>query len=455
MTSHDSQLTTHGVATHDSRLTSHDVAISVKNLSKSFRMYPSPKEKLKELLHPFGKKYHQEFWALKDVSVEVKKGECIGIIGRNGSGKSTLLQIICGVLQPTTGEAKVNGRISALLELGAGFNKDFTGRENVYMNGALMGCSREEMDERFEVIADFADIGDFIEQPVKTYSSGMYVRLAFACAVNVDPDILIVDEALSVGDMFFQAKCMTKMKKMIDSGITLLFVSHSTGTIKSLCKNAMLLESGEMIEFSSAEKVVETYFAMKVKQEQSVVGDALPNSALPDNPENPKYSVFSQNEEFIRKASFQRIQNGKAGFVNVQLLDKDGREIGLVEFNQVVTLRMAIELYEDVHELSYGYHIRDRNGVDVVYSSGGIENKRLQFPKKGERYIVDWTFKASLMEGNYTVACVIAIALNDEIGKVDFCDFVPIAVQFSMSPRRPVKLWGFVHWDNSVEITKY
>ncbi|TAN63041.1 ABC transporter ATP-binding protein, partial [bacterium] len=166
-------------------------AISVKNLSKKFRIYSSPAEGLKEALHPFRKKYHKEFWALKDVSFDVKKGECVGIIGRNGSGKSTLLQILCGILQPTSGEVRVNGRISALLELGAGFNPQFTGRENVFLNGSINGISREEMETRFDEIANFADIGEFIEQPVKTYSSGMYVRLAFACAINVDPDILI------------------------------------------------------------------------------------------------------------------------------------------------------------------------------------------------------------------------------------------------------------------------
>lgn len=174
-----------------------DVTISVRNLSKSYKMYPTPKERLKELLHPFGKKYHQEFWALRDVSFEIKKGECIGILGRNGSGKSTLLQLLCGILQPTEGEIKTNGRISALLELGAGFSPQFTGRENVYMNGALMGFTKEEMDERLNAIAEFADIGEFIDQPVRTYSSGMFVRLAYACAVNVEPDILIVDEALA------------------------------------------------------------------------------------------------------------------------------------------------------------------------------------------------------------------------------------------------------------------
>ena len=188
-----------------------ETAISVRGFSKKYRRFRNTADTLREIFHPFGKKYHDEFWALKDVSIEIKRGECIGIIGRNGSGKSTLLQVLCGILQPTSGAVQVNGRIAALLELGAGFSPDFSGRENVYMNGALMGLSKQEMDERFSSIAEFAEIGDFMEQPVKTYSSGMYVRLAFAVAINVDPDILIVDEALSVGDMRFQQKCYRKI----------------------------------------------------------------------------------------------------------------------------------------------------------------------------------------------------------------------------------------------------
>ena len=250
-----------------------DTAISVKNLSKSYRMYPSPAERLKEMLHPFGKKYHRDFWALRDISFEVKKGECIGIIGRNGSGKSTLLQLLCGVLPPTEGEVKVNGRISALLELGAGFNPEFSGRENVYMNGALMGFTKEEMDDRFDAIAGFADIGDFIEQPVRTYSSGMYVRLAFACAVNVDPDILIVDEALAVGDIRFQQRCYAKFESFRESGKTILFVSHSLDSIKMYCSRAALLDGGRVIEEGQPKEVVNKYLKIMRKMDDDSLED--------------------------------------------------------------------------------------------------------------------------------------------------------------------------------------
>jgi lipopolysaccharide transport system ATP-binding protein len=225
-------------------------------------MYSSPAEKFKELIHPFKRKYHHEFSALKDISFDVKRGECIGIIGRNGSGKSTLLQIICGILQPTGGEIKVNGKISALLELGAGFNPSFTGRENIYINGSLAGFSSEEMDRRFHLIADFADIGKFIDQPVKTYSSGMYVRLAFACSVNVDPDILIVDEALSVGDIFFQQKCHARMEQLLTTGTTIILVSHDMRAIGKYSTKVLLLDKGNCLYWGQPTEAVLRYYAL-------------------------------------------------------------------------------------------------------------------------------------------------------------------------------------------------
>ncbi len=234
-----------------------DLAISVHNLSKKFRRYSSVIDGIKEVLHPFKKQYHNEFWALRDISFEVKKGEAVGIIGRNGSGKSTLLQILCGILQPTEGKVKVNGRISALLELGAGFSPNFTGRENVYFNGALMGFTKEEMDEKFQAIVDFSEIEDFIDQPVKTYSSGMYVRLAFACAVNVDPDILIIDEALAVGDARFQKKCYDKMNVFKEQSKTIVLVTHAG--IKDFAKRGVLLNKGKILYYGLAEEAEMQY----------------------------------------------------------------------------------------------------------------------------------------------------------------------------------------------------
>ncbi len=235
--------------------------IEVNSLSKRFGMYASPAGRLMELLSPFPSKA-AKFWALKDVSFDVREGEALGVIGRNGSGKSTLLQVLCGVLRETSGRATVHGRVSALLELGAGFHPEFKGRDNVYMNGAIMGLSHKEMDLRFEAIADFAEIGDFMEQPMKTYSSGMFMRLAFACAVNIAPDILIVDEALAVGDAYFQQKCNQKIMEFRNNGGTMLIVSHDMETIKRLCDSAILLHKGTLAEHGDPVKVTDAYARM-------------------------------------------------------------------------------------------------------------------------------------------------------------------------------------------------
>lgn len=242
-------------------------ALRVNALSKCYHIYDTPQDRLRQSLWRNRRKFYREFWALKEVSFEVMPGEALGIIGRNGSGKSTLLQLIASTLMPTSGDVQVNGRIAALLELGSGFNPEFTGRENVYMNGIILGLSQEEIDRQFADIAAFADIGDFIEQPVKSYSSGMLMRLAFAVSISVAPDILIVDEALSVGDMAFQFKCMDRLDSLIKSGTTLLFVSHDIGTIKAFCHRAVYLSGGEVKAIGSASDIAELYM-LDIKDEQ-------------------------------------------------------------------------------------------------------------------------------------------------------------------------------------------
>jgi teichoic acid transport system ATP-binding protein len=236
-----------------------DIAIKVENLSKVYKLYNAPIDRMKEALHPRKKSYHKEFYALSNVSFEVKKGETVGIIGKNGSGKSTLLKMITGVLTPSSGSVEVKGRISALLELGAGFNMEYTGLENIYFQGNLMGFEREEMEQKVQEILEFADIGDFIYQPVKNYSSGMFARLAFAVAINVEPDILIVDEALAVGDANFQLKCHKRMDELRDSGVTILFVSHDTYSVKALCQKALFLNKGFQQGYGAALEMVNDY----------------------------------------------------------------------------------------------------------------------------------------------------------------------------------------------------
>ena len=236
-----------------------NIAISVMDVSKIYRLYDKPIDRLKEALSLTHKKYHKEFFALDKLSFNVEKGSTVGIIGTNGSGKSTILKIITGVLNPSTGSVKVDGNISALLELGAGFNSDYTGIENIYMNGTMMGFSREEMEKKLPEILEFADIGDFVYQPVKTYSSGMFVRLAFALAINVEPEILIVDEALSVGDVFFQSKCYAKMEEIRKKGTTILMVTHDMGSIIKYCDKVVLLNKGKFLAEGSARDMVDLY----------------------------------------------------------------------------------------------------------------------------------------------------------------------------------------------------
>ncbi|GGB12369.1 sugar ABC transporter ATP-binding protein [Brucella endophytica] len=241
---------------------SNEVAISVRNVSKKFRLFDNHGDRIKEALHPFRKAYHRDFWALNDISFDIRKGEIVGILGRNGSGKSTLLQIISGVMQPTKGKIETAGRISALLELGAGFNPEFTGRQNVILNGAIMGFSADEMKQRMPAVEAFADVGDFFDQPVKTYSSGMFVRVAFAAAINIDPDILIVDEALAVGDAKFQHKCYMHFKRFYASGKTILLVSHSTEAVLRNCDRAILVDGGHMVVQGKPQDVVDKYYEM-------------------------------------------------------------------------------------------------------------------------------------------------------------------------------------------------
>lgn len=348
--------------------------VSVRSVSKCFRVYERPEDRLKQsvmsrLMRMVGRDphaYYREFWALRDVSLDIRRGETIGIIGRNGSGKSTLLQVICGTLGPTEGGVEVRGRIAALLELGAGFNPEFTGRENVYMSGAVLGLSREDIDQRFESILAFADIGDFIEQPVKTYSSGMYVRLAFAVIAHVDADILVIDEALSVGDVFFGQKCMRFLRKFKETG-TVVFVSHDANAVINLCERAVLLENGAIVQQGDAKEVCEAYHASGYRQsvrKTSGTGELSAPAKVPEarssvpHPYSPQSSieVFRFSED---KAGFG---NGKAVITGSGLTDGDGNDLAWVAGGEVVRLRIQITIREALDRPIVGFFLKDRLG---------------------------------------------------------------------------------------------
>lgn len=449
-----------------------DVVIKAENLSKAYKIYEKDIDRVKEALHPFHKRYSKDFYALRDISFEIQRGENVGLIGKNGAGKSTLLKIITGVLTPSSGTLEVHGKIASLLELGAGFNPEMTGVENIYMNGMLMNYSRAEMDAKLQDIISFADIGEFINQPVKTYSSGMFARLAFAVNAFVEPDILIIDEALSVGDAFFQSKCMDKMRTMIDGGTTVLFVSHDTFAVKNLCQRAFLIESGKILMDAPASEVVEAYndsimrlrheinptetgAGKKVIQElrRSSKKSAKGNIHLPISEEGIKIN----QENFLKNATYQRLQNGRANFENIQLLNLDGEPIFEVIFGQEVILRMVIKFNEDIEALGLGYHIRNTNGVDLVYNDTRFSDIKSIFDaKKGEIYIVDWKFKVELRQELYNFVCSMSTPIEESLDSPDLCDFIPCALQFKViCPNKFCSLpSGYVHWHNDMEIRK-
>lgn len=439
-----------------------NVAVKAESISKFYKLYSSPRERLKEALNLSGKKYHKCFYALNNVSFEIKKGDTVGIIGKNGSGKSTLLQIIAGVLTPSDGHITINGRISALLELGAGFNPEFTGIENVYMQGQLMGFTKDEMHNKIDDILSFADIGDFVNHPVKTYSSGMFVRLAFSVATQIEPEILIVDEALSVGDMFFQAKSMRKMQQMIDNdGVTLLFVSHDLASVRALCNTGFLLENGQLTFSGKASKATDKYFAISVKEQQpretDTQADKATNCPIATSGfvQGSHQDIFTIDSTFESKASFQRIQNGRAHFTRVILFDKKHTPLQYVDYDQPVILRMAMLATSNIEKLGFGYRIVNEKGVSIIGSNSELESqKNISNVSQGERYLLDWKFNVRLSPGTYTIAVTCYIPIDMRTYNVEFCDMIPISCQFTMNRRENCDLNALSYWNNQLEISK-
>jgi lipopolysaccharide transport system ATP-binding protein len=404
-----------------------NIAIKVQNLSKCYHIYDNPRDRLKQFVAPrlqrmtwqVPKQYFREFWALKDVSFEIKKGETVGIIGRNGSGKSTLLQMICGTLTPTTGSIQTNGRIAALLELGSGFNPHFTGRENVYMNAAVLGLSKKEIDERFDAIVGFADIGDFIEQPVKTYSSGMVVRLAFAVQSQVDPDILIVDEALAVGDPKFQAKCLRFLRNFMKTG-TVLFVSHSTESIKSLCSHVVWLEKGAVIQEGKPKDICELYLEAFYEAQQGKSTTTKlkiitkPKHVLPEKDQRLNYINASNLRNDLQIFKFdpdaKAFGKGGAQIHDVCLFDENYQALAWLVGGEKVILRVMVHAHQYLNAPIIGFFVKDHLGqalfgdnTYLTYNEKGIyceENQELQ---------ADFVFYMPLLPyGHYSITVAIA-----------------------------------------------
>ncbi len=381
-------------------------SISIEKLHKVYKIYPSSVDRVKEIFHPFRKKYFKPFHVLSDISMTVNKGDTVGIIGRNGSGKSTLLQIICGILTPTSGKVEVVGRIAALLELGAGFNPEFTGRENVFLNGSILGISRKEMEQCFDDILAFADIGEFIDQPVKTYSSGMYVRLAFAVAINVQPDILIVDEALSVGDTLFQAKCFAKFKEFQRKGITILFVTHSVDLITRYCNVACLLEQGKVQVFDEPQVVIDQYNKLMLNRSCAVYRHLQDESG-------ERGTVLARREikegflgeQFCLNPDENRYGNHKAVIEQVGIYTIDGQPAQALLQMEEYEIRCRIRFNEAIVEPIVAYSIKDVHGLDISGTNTLYHQIETGPMKAGDVIIVSFVQPIPFAGGGYLLSC--------------------------------------------------
>ena len=412
---------------------SSDISIQVRQLSKCYQIYEQPRDRLKQFVFPrlqraLGAKprqYYREFWALQNVSFEVHKGETVGIIGRNGSGKSTLLQMVCGTLNPTSGSIITQGRIAALLELGSGFNPEFTGRENIYMNAAVLGLSREQVDSRFDDILAFADIGDFIEQSVKTYSSGMMVRLAFAVIAHVDADILVIDEALAVGDAFFTQKCMRFLRGFMKTG-TVFFVSHDTSAVRSLCNRAIWIDKGRVLQQGSPKDVCENYLEAFYEAQQ---GKSVKTRGEIEQVEASPLIMKDQRQDFINSTSlrndiqvFSFDENaasfGKRGGVirSVRLLDRSGNQLSWVVGGEDVVLRVEAATSVPLFSPIIGFFIKDKLGQclfgDNTYLS--YINSPVSC-ESGEGLVADFSFQMPrLPAGEYAITVALADGTQQE-----------------------------------------
>ena len=396
-------------------------AIEVKNLSKVYKLYNKPIDRLKESISITRKNYHKDFYALNDINFSVDKGESFGIIGVNGSGKSTLLKIITGVLSKTSGDILVNGKIAALLELGAGFNMEYTGIENIYMNGTMMGFSKKEMDEKLDRIIEFADIGDFINMPVKTYSSGMFVRLAFALSIAVDPEILIVDEALSVGDVFFQTKCYKRMDELKQKGTTIIMVTHDLGAVIKYCDRTMVLNGGAQIAVGTPHEMVDLYKKILAGQEPVDLGiDGNGEEVLKDSESHDSIAKNYLNDKPLKDSMSINPHadiygDMKAEFIDFGILDEKGNPATVIVKSENFTIKEKIRMNEDIKDPIFTWTIKDKRGTDLTGTNTMLEKIDTGFGEKGRIYDVSFTQKMRLQGGEYLLSMSCTSFEGDEL----------------------------------------
>ena len=431
--------------------------IAINDVSKLYKLYDKPTDRLKESLGFSKQKKYKEHYALRNVSFDVKKGECVGIIGTNGAGKSTILKIITGVLNQTAGDIQINGRISALLELGAGFNMEYTGIENVYLNGTMIGFTREEIDAKMDEILEFADIGDFVYQPVKTYSSGMFVRLAFAVAINIDPEILIVDEALSVGDVFFQLKCFKKFEEFKKNGKTILFVSHDLSSIDKYCDTVILLDHGKNIAEGKPMDIINMYkklmTGMSVKELEEREKRKKKIKESKKNGSNTKDYLDKAGkpwkDSFDLNPKLDEYGDMKAKIVDIGVFDEDENLTTTIIKGSSFTLRSKVEFMEEIEDPIFTYTFKTLKGQDVTGTNTMYEKKSIGKAEKGEVYVASFTQEMNLQGGEYLLSMSCTSFVDGELVAHDrMYDVLNITV---VSDKNTV---GFYDMNSDVEIEK-
>jgi lipopolysaccharide transport system ATP-binding protein len=420
--------------------------VTFRDVSKSYPIYPSPSARLKELACLNRISFHRDFWALRDINFEIYSGETFCIVGENGSGKSTLLQMVAGILHPTAGEVSVRGRVAALLELGSGFNPEFTGRDNVYVNAAILGLSRREITAKFEQIEAFAEIGDFIDQPVKTYSSGMAVRLAFSVAIHVDPEILLVDEALAVGDVYFHQRCMRKVHELREDGVTILFVTHAVGEVKSIGDRALWLDRGRMREIGNTERVVTRYLAAMFEKDSAYLTTLHHRAQTAANlpVKAPEIVETIPNID-------HRFGDGRAEVMGIAALDLAGQPIQLLEPLSAIVVRISVRAVQQIPLPIVGFIMRNHMGLDFAGTNTAREAFELPAMAAGDIYTVDFHLQLpELYPSSFSFSPAIA---DGTLNAYTTCDWIDNAIVLQMSPTG-TEIYGHLHLPCRVELNR-
>ena len=420
-------------------------AVEFQGVSKNYAIYESPGDRLRELLSLNRLNCHRDFQALRDLTFEVKRGETFCIVGENGSGKSTMLQMVAGILHPTAGTVAVNGRVSALLELGAGFNPEFSGRDNVYLNGSILGLTTRQIDQRYQDIEAFAEIGEFIDQPVKTYSSGMVVRLAFAVAINVDPEILLVDEALAVGDIYFRQRCMRKVHELRARGVTIMFVSHATADVKAIGDRVLWLDRGRLVEVGEPDRVISLYLAAMVQKDSSYLRqNARQEEARPTG----QRVLAPEIVETIPNID-HRYGDARARVIGIAVLNEHGEPIHQLDPNTRIVVRISVRAHEHVAMPNVGFMLRNQLGVDFSGTNTIREGCQLEPMQAGDVCTVD--FHVDLPE-LYPASFSFSPAIADgTLTAYRMCDWIDNALVVQMS-RSENETYGYLHLPCRVEV---